>query len=616
KNCPALAASYTTASSAVTRCSNTFEASLICLETGINNVDIAVCMTCPVQVPYLESCREDGSPVSHIDFMVLPFTYSTSKLNKMIAEPDLVSLLFSLPRELQELITEFFARQEAVPTLTVNKAFHELFAERIWRRLDKSVSYNVSMPQEALKTYGHLVRCFKSQRNIPISDDLLSTFPNLTHLWIPYYQLKNVIVAAQGKPLERLQCLELSFYKEHSDMHNTTVDDDPVIQWLSLQVDNCSGKLTIEWRMHGAFALQDSPKLMPWLKSQSEKAQLCFKIENDVIDFGDTNQTDTNGFLLRHLVDFEVGPDDEKCGTERLGRLLTSIPLNKRKTLNFPVLKKLKLHICCDSSSEICSQFDFGSLFPAVQELKLNADVYQCAGGADIVLKSIFASPWPSVRKLVVEGALFLDKVTPHLSTLPNVEHLTMYHDTLEVDEVDESDLRDIGDALPKLAHLSIAFFYSSSGYLMEMPHKSTGDIAALKLSPFLCLRSIELEAVKMTPYTLMLLVQAPVLTEIHLIDATFAERNSEVGISEQSSDGTDCLGGIVNSTVHSFKFIVDKYTKSEEYEAAIGALLKCFVRLAVCTAVNVDKEVLGNYRKDFPAVKFVKSSSRYSYCG
>ncbi|KAI8871695.1 hypothetical protein GQ42DRAFT_161839, partial [Ramicandelaber brevisporus] len=527
----------------------------------------------------------------------------------MIAELDPVSLLFGLPRELQELITEFFARWEAVPALTVNKAFHELFAERIWRRLDKGVPYENNMPPEALKTYGHLVRRFASRQDIPVSDDLLSTFPNLTHLWIPYYDLKNAAVAAQGKPLERLQHVGFSLYDELIDMHDKTVDDDPAFQWINRQADSCTGKLTIEWEMPGVFALQLSPKLMPWLKLQSEKAQLCFKIENDVIDFSDASYADTNNLLVRHLVELGVQSGDDKCGAEGLGRLLASIPFSERKNLSFPALKKLKLHICCDSSSEICSQFDFGSLFPAVQELSLYANTYQCAGGADKVLKGVLASPWPSVRKLAVEGSLFLGKVIPYLSTLPNVEHLTMYHDTLEVDEVDEFDLRDIGDALPKLAHLSIGFDLYYPGFLKEMPRKNSGDIAVLKSSPFPSLRSIELKEVKMTPYTLQLLVQAPVLTDVRLTNATFEEQGSEDGISGQSSSGIDRLARIENTTVHSLNVVMDEYAKPEKYETAVGALLKCFVRLAVCTTVRVDEEVLGNYRNDFPAVKFVEST-------
>ncbi|KAI8870044.1 hypothetical protein GQ42DRAFT_178872 [Ramicandelaber brevisporus] len=542
--------------------------------------------------------------------MALPFSENTSTYSKMITEPNPVLLLFSLPRELQELITEFFARWEAVPTLTVNKAFHELFAERIWHRLDKSVPYDVSMPPEALKTYGHLVRRFHIYQNVPVSDDLLLTFPNLTHLRIPYYDLKNAAVAAWGKPLERLQYLEFSSYDELIDMHDKTVDDDPAFQWINRQADSCTGKLTIEWEMPGVFVLQYSPKLMPWLKSQSEKAQVCFRIESDVIDFSDVSFAGAKNLLLRHLVDFEVGPGDEKCGAAGLGKLLTSIPFSERNSLRFPALKKLKLHICCDSSSEICSKFDFGSMFPAVQELSLDSNVYQCAGGADKVLKGVLASPWPSVRKLVVEGSLFLGKVIPHLSTLPNVEHLTMHHDTFEVDEVDELDLHDIGDALPKLVHLSIEFDQYYPGFLKEMPRKNSRDIAALKSSPFPRLRSIELKEVKMEPYTLCLLVQAPVLTEIHFMNAIFVEQDGEVDIRGQCSDVIDRLTGITNTTVHSLNVVMDEYTEPEEYETAVGALLKCFVRLAVCTTVNVDRQVLYNYRNDFPAVKFVESST------
>ncbi|KAI8866356.1 hypothetical protein GQ42DRAFT_158824 [Ramicandelaber brevisporus] len=363
----------------------------------------------------------------------------------MIAEPNPVSLLFSLPRGLQKLITEFFARWETVPALTVNKAFHELFAEHIWRRLDKNVPYDVNMPPEAPKTYGHLVRRFASRQNVPVSDDLLSTFPNLTHLWISYDELKNAAVTGQGKPLERLQYLEFSSYDELIDMHDTAVEDDPAFQWINHQADSCTGKLTIEWRMPGVFALQLSPKLMPWLKSQSEKAQLCFKIESDVIDFGDASSAGTKNLLLRHLVDIDIGTGDGKCGVSGLGKLLTSIPVSERKGFRFPVLKRLTLPVCCDSSSEICSQYDFGSLFPAVDELDLNGTVYQCTGGVDKVFKAILAT---------------------------------------------------------------------------------------------------------------------------------------------------------------------NEYPEPEEYETAVGALLKCFVRLAVCTTVNVDEDVLDNYRNDFPAITFVESSS------
>ncbi|KAI8865532.1 hypothetical protein GQ42DRAFT_181862 [Ramicandelaber brevisporus] len=242
----------------------------------------------------------------------------------MTAKRNPFSLLFRLPRELQELITEFFARWEAVPLLTVNRALHELFVERIWRRLDKDIPSYVSIPPEALKTYGHLVRHFDSYQNVTMTDDLLSTFPNLTHLRLPFYELKEAVVTARGKPLERLQHLGFSSYKERSDIPETTVNRNPAIKWLNRQVDNCTGKLTIEWETYGAFDLQLSPKLVSWLKSQSEKAHIRFTIDTDVLDFGDASYADTNNLLLRYLTELGIGTGDENCGAAGLGRLLAT----------------------------------------------------------------------------------------------------------------------------------------------------------------------------------------------------------------------------------------------------------------------------------------------------
>ncbi|KAI8871760.1 hypothetical protein GQ42DRAFT_154185 [Ramicandelaber brevisporus] len=111
------------------------------------------------------------------------------------------ALLFQLPYELLELIAEWFTRSEAVPVLSVNSAFQELFASSVWRRLDNlpksywyTDKYNTQeLRLDALCIYGRFVRRVNASWNLRIPDNLEDVFVCITHLWIPIDKLVRVI---------------------------------------------------------------------------------------------------------------------------------------------------------------------------------------------------------------------------------------------------------------------------------------------------------------------------------------------------------------------------------------------------------------------------------------
>ncbi|KAI8873788.1 hypothetical protein GQ42DRAFT_152475 [Ramicandelaber brevisporus] len=67
--------------------------------------------------------------------------------------------LFDLPGELVEYVSFFFNTAEAHKLLTVSLAYHDLFARRVWWKLDSRV-FTLSEPTRstAIAKYGKLVR--------------------------------------------------------------------------------------------------------------------------------------------------------------------------------------------------------------------------------------------------------------------------------------------------------------------------------------------------------------------------------------------------------------------------------------------------------------------------
>ncbi|KAI8867001.1 hypothetical protein GQ42DRAFT_63384 [Ramicandelaber brevisporus] len=559
-----------------------------------------------------------------------------------------VCQLFRLPRELLELVAAFFSRSEAVPVLVVNSTLHEIFAERIWRRLD---TYKWSTPVEPLSRYGHLVRRIRITASIPESFDLAAALPNVTHLWISLSQLAEVVKMSQGKCFERLSWLGTWFDYRNVYAIDYSKEIEPTVNWIDSRLEAEAGLETVQWELAESDDddMELSRKILYQLQSNGKLSRIHFSIDDNMLDFGDTEISDTenadlddlekasfNKAIPHCLVDWTVRSDTYNCAAYRFGEILDTIPSAERQQFQFPALKKLGIGTCCDSGNIVYSDFNFGKLFPSVRDLTLETNLSSCTYGRDDSLNTILVHPWLSVRKLDICGEFIVEDIVPHLSALSNVEELlldweiTGSYDGLEI-EVDSGvlDLCELNRALPKLVRLK-----ANRQHVASTPQQPQQQQQQQQQQQFRYLRYVSFERLRMTSSAISALIRAPLLTDICLkhVDFTYdvfvgssddeevedgedenkeeeedddGDVDGEVNHQQDSASKHDFLTGVTNPAVRSMYIQTYSFRWITNCEDFIRAMLKCFVRLGVCTIQSGDKEALTNLITEFSNVKF-----------
>ncbi|KAI8867583.1 hypothetical protein GQ42DRAFT_157792 [Ramicandelaber brevisporus] len=519
-----------------------------------------------------------------------------------------VCQLFRLPRELLELIAAWFSRGEAVPVLTVNSTFHEIFAEHIWRRLDSDLARRKTIPPESRVRYGHLVRRMRITHSIPDTIDLTAAFPNLTHLWISFSRLAEIIKSSQGKCFERLCYLGTWAVDADYDMLETSDDVGPVLNWIDSRFETEIGLGKIEWEVYDGQDMQLPYKTLKWFERNGQLSRIHFKFSNEVLNFSYSENADFNAAIPHCLVDWKVEENDGECAAERFSRTLNTIPSAEQRSFTFPVLQRLRIGTCCDGGNEVYSQFNFGLLFPSVWHLTLDTTVYHCQDYSEDAFSAILAHPWPSVRKLDINGDIIFSIVVSHLAVLSNVEELSMIWES----ELDDEDLGvvklcELGRALPKLVRLKI-----DGRDVVSTPLNQQ-----LQLQLFPHLRYVALGNLTMSTSAINALVNAPLLTNISLeyvefksdddVDTSNVEYHQTDLTNDQmdSKLNLDLLIGLTNSAVRSMDVHVGSNWLPLDYEDTLRAMIKCFTRLKVCVIHIDDSDSLLGLLEEFPTVKF-----------
>ncbi|KAI8871759.1 hypothetical protein GQ42DRAFT_161790 [Ramicandelaber brevisporus] len=532
-----------------------------------------------------------------------------ARLDPAVAAATAVCQLFRLPRELLELVAAYFSRREAALVLTVNSTFHEIFAERVWRRFVISLaSSRKTIPLKSVLKYGHLVRRIRVTASIPQSIDLAATFPNITHLWISFYQLANIIKSSQGKCFERLCYLSTWAWDADYDEFETSDDIAPVLNWLDSRFEAESGLQKVGWEVYVGHDMQLPYQIADWLQSTGQFSRIYFKFDNEVLNFGDPQSVDFNKAIPHCLVDWKVEENDGVCATYRFSGILDTIPRAERQHFTFPALKRLRIGTCCNAGDEVYSEFNFGNLFPSVCDLTLDTDLNDCQEHSEDTFGAILAHPWPSVRKLEIYGDSTFKNIMSHLAVVSNVEELTI--DRESVGEYDDPDigvinLCELDRALPKLVRLRII-----GDGLISAPIKQQQQQQPL----FRHLRYVSFKFLTMTSSAISALVHAPVLTDICLKCVNIVN-DDDVDVSDDldleiyhemsSALSHDFLVGVTNPSVQSVDVYVNRSALPVNYEDIIRAMLKCFVRLKVCIIRSYDGKALPGFLSEFPTVKF-----------
>ncbi|KAI8873616.1 hypothetical protein GQ42DRAFT_160415, partial [Ramicandelaber brevisporus] len=488
--------------------------------------------------------------------------------------------LFRLPRKLLELVATYFSRREAALVLSVNSTFHEIFAKRVWRRFVISLANSrKTIPLKSVLKYGHLVRRIRVTGSIPESIDLAATFPNITHLWISFYQLANIIKSSQGKCFERLCYLSTWAWDADYDEFETSDDIAPVLSWLDSRFEAESGLQKVEWEVYAGHDMQLPHQIADWLQSTGQFSRIHFKFDNEGLNFGDPQSLDFNKAIPHCLVDWKVEENDGVCAAYRFSGILNTIPRAERQHFKFPALKRLRIGTCCNAGDEVYSQFNFGELFPSVRDLTFDCTQTECYYNyPKDSFSSIFAYPWPSVRKLEICGSSTFENIMLHLAAVPNVEE---FYISRRPDEdyngIGLVDLCELDRVLPKLVRLRII-----GDGLISAPKQQQQQQPL-----FGHLRHISFKWLTMTSSAISALVHAPALADIclkcvNIVNDNEGNKCNNYYRQDDLALNLDFLIGVTNTAVRSVDIQVGDDHLPVNYEGVIRAILKCFTRLNV----------------------------------
>ncbi|KAI8874041.1 hypothetical protein GQ42DRAFT_152211 [Ramicandelaber brevisporus] len=525
-----------------------------------------------------------------------------------------VCQLFRLPRKLLELVAAYFSRREAVPVLTVNSTLHEIFAERIWRRLDSDrvwcrldtylVNSRRSIPLESLPRYGHLVRRMRVTWRTLESTDLAAAFPNVTRLRIPLSRLADTIKSSQGKCFERLCHLDVCDLEDYDGFENLD-ETDPVLNWIDSRFEDEAGLEKVQWELFQYNDDQYVERLLPWFRSHCAMNRLCFKISDQGINLTDFEDTDTRALVSSYLVDWDTSVDSN-CTAAEFSGILDTIPSAERQHFQFPALKSLKIGTCCDAGDEVYPQFNFGKLFPSVQNLTLDGSSQVCSNITESLIP-ILANPWPSVRKLDLYGVTIFKNTISYLAAVSNVEELSVDQESpADYETLRIVNLFELGRALPKLVRLEI----TGTNVVSAPPKQQLGQQQL-----FCHLRYVTLGA-DVTSSAIRALAHAPSLTDICLKGIDFMNDDNVDVLNQLGRDGykemdlannVDFLAGVTNTTVRSVDICnVNGYRLLADYEGIIRVMLRCFAKLRVFIIRTNEKDALPGLVDEFPVVKFI----------
>ncbi|KAI8869003.1 hypothetical protein GQ42DRAFT_156578 [Ramicandelaber brevisporus] len=413
-----------------------------------------------------------------------------------------------------------------------------------------------------------------------------------------------MIMTSQGKCFERLCYLEvcdLEYYIGLKSLGGT----DPVLDWIDSRFEDEAGLEKVEWELFQYGDDQWLTKLLPWFRSHCAMNRMYFKLIGQGINLTDFEDTDTRALVSSYLVDWDT-PVDSDCTATAFSDILDTIPSAERQHFQFPALKSLKIGTCCDTSDKVYSQFNFGKLFPSVQNLTLDSSRQKCDTEIKESLSHILANQWPSVRKLDLYGVVIFKNTISLLAAVSNVEELSVNQQSAaDFDDYDIVNLFELGRALPKLVRLEI--ICSEVG--LALPKQQ------LEQQQLFChLRYATLNWVSVTSSAFRALVHAPLLTGVCLKGVDFMN-DDNVDISNELdreaykemdlANNIDFLVGVTNATVRTVDFYVALYSWLPEYQGVVRAMLKCFTKLGVFIIRTKDRNLPG-LAKEFPVVKFI----------
>ncbi|KAI8867091.1 hypothetical protein GQ42DRAFT_165037 [Ramicandelaber brevisporus] len=376
--------------------------------------------------------------------------------------------LFELPYDLIEYVSLFFDTDEARKLLTVSGAFHDLFARRVWWKLDSRV-FTLSEPARsaAIARYGRLVRdidldygicsAIESEldkgvsvcdtlsvfsgvttlkvnlgHSLHVSDriqfvDMMMCFPSLYKLFVvieEYNEPYDLVALAHAIGLRRIEYLCLRYSVRCTDNPWTRLS-----HFVQLVLSNCAMKIEII-PMSGT----------PILPSQSD-LQILSKYIVERLD------------LVAQL--------DVRYCYATINRSWFWKPLDQSNSCIYPQLRQLSIRTCC-ASSDTYDYCDFvPSNFPRLQSMDIIG--HECS---HMVSNSYSSSPawqkvllqsWPHLKWLKLSIDMTCEQLVTILEYNCRLTYLRIWLQPKMLDDNNKFNMAIILPLLPQLQQLSLS---------------------------------------------------------------------------------------------------------------------------------------------------------------
>ncbi|KAI8871408.1 hypothetical protein GQ42DRAFT_162024 [Ramicandelaber brevisporus] len=383
--------------------------------------------------------------------------------------------LFDLPGELVEYISFFFDASEAHELLTVSHACHDLFAKRVWWKLDSRM-FTILEPTRsmAMARYGILIRrinfdhgiCDAIKLDISYGGSIcsiLAVFSDVTTLKLDLWRNSFVSNGIQYKDI--IKCFP-RLYKLGIVILNDSEPYDLITLALAINHRhdhsnmNCIEYLNLKYFIHSI----DNP----WIRlSNFVKMVLSIRvlrIEVPPLSTTTTLPCQSELQILNKYITYspymEIKEEAQYCYAA-LNRLLFWRPLTDFITSN-PQPCQLSLRTCC-VSLDTYDYFDITpSNFPSLQIIKIKG--YECdkmiSHSHPPAWKKVLMQRWPYLNGLT----LLVDMTCKQLVTiLENNCRLTRLDINLQPKMLDENNAFNLASILPLLPRLQRLYIYGNN---------------------------------------------------------------------------------------------------------------------------------------------------------
>ncbi|KAI8873536.1 hypothetical protein GQ42DRAFT_160497 [Ramicandelaber brevisporus] len=381
--------------------------------------------------------------------------------------------LFDLPGDLVEDISFlFFNIHEVHELLTVSSGFHDLFARRLWWKLDSRV-FTLSEPKRtmAFERYGKLVRfidldpgtCFaiKPHINNGVSVcDILSVFPDITTLWIG--DTCNILMPSGLQFVDFIMCFP-KLFKLNIKLSNENEPFDLATLANALNHrQNSSSTNSIE---HLSLSYSGRPTDSPWTGLsnfvQMDFGNCVIKLEFPPWFTPSTRPTQSELQVLGKF--FMSNPGIERQWDARycyatLNRSWFRKPLDMHNYCIYPQIHRLSLRTCCMSSDTYDYCDIVPSNFPSLQSINITG--HECenmvSNSYPPAWKTVLLQDWPHLSELVLSFNMTCEQLLDILQYNRRLTGLYIELHPKMLDDNNTFNLATILPLLPKLQRLSI----------------------------------------------------------------------------------------------------------------------------------------------------------------